>query len=251
MKIMIPAPAYNAGSGGIKVLHALGYLAHCGGHEVCMDTPRLNDAWPPYSQPLLDFDMLIVPEFMPETLPGIPTVRWVLYYPGRIGYGPTLYPRHEHVVIFYPEFREAAEAAAPGRKVDEFLLPWCTLPGLDEEGPVRDMPAAFWVGKGSDALVPPEKAVRISRQWPSNRRDLTYLLRSCLRFYSCDPFTAMNQEAQLCGCQVFVWSAEHNAFMPWRDPCAERLMREDHEVGVRRVDTFLKKCAKHFGLEEQ
>lgn len=245
MRIAIESPPYDPSSGGIRVLHYLGFLARRLGCLVDMRTRVLNPEWGRYSQSLGYPDVHIVPEIYPATTPGrTAVVRWVLFFPGAICNGPRLYPPHEMVWSFHADFLAAATEAAAGQEVGIFCLPSSDLPGLELEVE-RDYPSCFWAGKGNSSGVPEAYTLNtITRAWPSSRAELVNLLKRSHTFYSCDPFTALNYEAAWCGCEVFLWNGA--TFVPWHADNKFRPMNlEQDTLGVQ---NFLTQIAAHFGL---
>ena len=243
MRIRISSPPYHSGSGGIKVLHRLGYLATLLGHRVDMISAVLNPEWGAYHAPFEgEPDLSIIPEINPASTPGN-VVRWVLYFPGALS-GPAVYPDHELVVSFQDEYLEAARLAAPGRKVEEFFLAAVELPGIEDPVP-RGPGSCYWQGKGPREIPPGGIEQEITRGWPASRRDLVRLLKSCRTLYSCDQHTAVNQEGQLCGCDVFVWNGEH--FALWYDTFAYEFIAIE-KVQLEETARFLAICAEHFGV---
>ena len=126
MDILIKAPAYTHQSGGIRVLHYLGYLAKFIGHNVKMDSPRCNPEWGEYSGRIGKPDITIIPEINPISTPEDGNiVRWVLYFPAKILNGPKVYPKHELVVSYHDEYDWAANNAATRKPILKFRLPFC------------------------------------------------------------------------------------------------------------------------------
>jgi hypothetical protein len=87
----------------------------------------------------------------------------------------------------------------------------------------------------------------ITRGWPAPRRALIAYLKRCKRFFSFDRYTALNGEAQLCGCEVFVWNEEERVFDSFFDPQAEELV-PNLDRQLSRVQEFLAEVACHFGV---
>ena len=244
MQLAIASPPWRHNSGGIRVLHYLGYLATKLGHTVTMGHDKTNPAWGHYSEIIFRPDLVIVPEIHDAT-PNvrIPTIRWCLFYPGHLR-GPVKYPRHEQVVCFDSEYLEACKAATDG-PVWEFFLPSCDLPGLNEAPvPERDLPGSFWVHKGtrSDAGLPKQGLIEITDKYPATRRELVALLRRCETFVSYDKHSALIQEAFLCGVpEVIYYDKGWQEFMDWEN-CLRFLTDEPRDL--KRVDEFLQKCRK-------
>jgi hypothetical protein len=243
VRIRISSPPYHSGSGGIRVLHRLGYLATLLGHRVDMTTPVLNPDWGAYHAPFEgEPDLSVIPEIWPASEPGN-VIRWVLYFPGVLA-GPTLYPDHELVVSFCEQYNLAALQASPSGRIEQFFLATCELPCRDDpEERLHD--GCYWQGKGPRINPPGDAMLReITRGWPTPRRELVRLFRQCRALYSCDAHTAINQEAQLCGCDVFVWDG---GWEPWHDPFAEMFLPTE-EKQLEQVEEFLTKCGSHFGV---
>lgn len=241
MKIAIQAPPYHRASGGIRVLHRLGHLCHDLGHEVDMRSSILCPDWPPYSQTLEEWDLLVLPEIAPASLPSDGNVvRWALYHPGVLA-GPAVYPKHEMVWAFCDAYLDTTRAAAPGRDVWVFFLPACDFPGQGDEKPERDI-CTYWQGKGP-RVEPPEPTIEITRGWPASREELVCTLMRSRTVYSCDRMTAINEEAQLLGAEVRVWDGD--CWRPYFNPNAASMIMGDQHADVSQ---FLVDCAKHFGI---
>lgn len=244
MNILIVSPNYEPASGGIRVLHYLGYLCHLLGHRVKMSCKTINPEWLDYSQEIDQFHFRIIPEIYPATVKStIPTVRWVLYYPGHLCGGPKTYPDHEFVVAYHEAYQLSCTNAANGRSVPIFFLPYLDMTGSDIDYPRRYL-GAVWYGKGE--LIKPKEIAGfpiITRTWPSPRAKLIELLKSSMTFYSFDPYTSMIYEALICGCDVKIWNG--NEF----EPCLkknpnEATMNIEHDLGL--VENFLESIVNNF-----
>ena len=250
MKILISSPDYQQSSGGIRVLHYLGYLAHLNDHKVKMSCNHLNKSWGDYSQDIDKPDITILPEIDPpsDSNQGH-VVRWVLYFPAVLCGGPSVYPEHELVVSYHPEYDQAANDAATRKPVLSFTLPFCDMGEASTNIPtgLRDVNNVVWYGKGSRIFSPNElSAIEITRSWPLNRKDLITLLKNTNRFYSFDRFTALNDEALLCGCEVLVWDGQE--FLVYVNPIAKNsVMNIDSDTKL--VDDFLRKLYSIFNLK--
>jgi hypothetical protein len=247
MKVHIWTPDYQHSSGGIRVLHYLGYLAHIMGHEVNMLCSYLNfNEWGNYSRKFDDFDLKIVPEIYPATLKSAGNIiRWVLYFPGMLCNGPKTYPEHEMIVSYHPNYTLSAVDAAPGSAVYQFYLPYSNLEGFEFQIN-RSASSLLWVGKGQYVVTPETMlAKQITREWPGRRFQLISALRSCENFYSFDPFTSLNDEALVCGCKVFLFNPNTQGWEPYSNPDAPLIvMNQDRDkMGV---DNFLKIAKYHF-----
>jgi len=247
MKIHIVSPPYHSASGGIRVLHYLGYLAKTLGHRVDMRTVTFNPEWGDYHEEVFNPDIYVHPEINPATnKEDGNVVRWCLYYPGRIA-GPTVFPEHELVYSFIDEYLEESQKSSPYRPVKSFYLPTCDMPGIDD--PIeRTSLTCFWEGKGDRSGTPPEtQANEITRGWPAPRNELIKLFKQCKTLYTCDPCTAINYEAMWCGCEVLLWDgSRYIPFTNYKSDYVPRNFTED----LKSVDAFLKEIAHHFGIKQ-
>lgn len=246
MNILIQSPSYVQASGGIRVLHYLGYLCHTLGHRVKMACDILNPQWGNYSRDSNKYDLRILPEIYPVTFKdGINTVRWVLYFPGKLCGGPTNYPDYEYVVSYCDAYLEACKEAANKKTVKTFFLPYLDMIGINDDLP-RENLGVVWYGKGP-MITPPEISGYpiITRSWPSPRFKLIHLLKSTLTLYSFDAHTAINEEALICGCDVMLWDGKE--FKHYCEKNPERAIMNMSE-DIILVSKFLELLQKHFGI---
>jgi hypothetical protein len=209
--------------------------------------------WGKYSAPLNHKpDITILPEINPPSEPGLNVVRWVLYFPGAIGGGPTTYPSHELVVSYHDAYNEAANAAATRKPILNFRLPFCEKIDLSQmplSGPTRKIKNVVWYGKGP--RIPCNDihcAIEITREWPSKRNELLNVLQNTHIFYSYDEHTALNNEALLCGCTVFIW--RENGFKQFLNPNVdENTMRIKNDLDCTKL--FLEKLANIFDIGDR
>lgn len=250
MNVLIQTPSYQPASGGIRVLHYLGYLLHLAGHKVKMNCPVLNSEWGHYSiNSPKSFDVRIIPEIYPPTFPNdINTVRWVLYFPGKLCGGPLVYPDHEMVVSYDTEYHQASIDAARGRHVPIYYLPYIDMPGIDDEMP-RENIGAVWYGKGPLARPKEIQSLPIiTRAWPSPRKSLIWFLKSTMTIYSFDPHTAINEEALMCGCSVLLWDGEK--FNPYRSENPKRAIMNIPRDLISACD-FLETVKRYFDIKDK
>jgi hypothetical protein len=251
MNIIISAPAYTHRSGGIRVLHYLGYLAKYIGHNVKMDSPHCNPEWGEYSGRIGKPDIKIIPEINPATLRSDGNiVRWVLYYPGMILNGPKVYPEHELVVSYHDEYDILVNLAAKRKPILKFCLPFCEIPteGLkrNPSPEMRKNSGAVWYGKACRSALPTvEGAVEINHEWPQSRLELMQLLEDTNVLYSFDRNTTINDEALLCGCKVLLWQGIE--FKEYVNPMAADVLM-NYERDIKLTEKFLADVAEIFGI---
>ena len=247
MNINIIAPNYWNECGGIRVLHYLGYLCHTLGHRVNMNCHVLNQQWGNYSKESSRYDLRILPEVYPVTFKdGINTVRWVLYFPEKLGNGPSNYPDYEYVVSYHDDYLEAAKKATNQKIVETFFLPYLDMIGINDDIE-RVNNGVVWYGKGPN-ITPHEidGLPIITREWPTPRFKLIHLLKSTKTLYSFDYHTAVNSEALICGCDVMIWNG--NKFEPYyqKNP-DEAIMNMSNDILL--VDKFINNTKIHFNIK--
>jgi hypothetical protein len=184
---VIWAPDYRAHSGGIRALYLLGHLLRQRGLKAEMKMTHGGFVGSPYDVP----ECVTIPEdaihVYPEITVGNPSgssrvVWWLLNHAERdglrfvwnpsIGPWPVLSVPHIEADIFYP-----GDEARSG--------------------------VVVWGGKNGVGDIP-EGATRITHGWPSSRNELADLLRRSEYLLSFDSYSALVQEATLCGCPAVV-----------------------------------------------
>jgi hypothetical protein len=246
MNILISAPSYTHGCGGIRVVHYLGYLAKFIGHNVKMDSPYCNPEWGEYSGRIGPPDITVIPEINPITSQFDGNiVRWVLHFPGVLGNGPTVYPPHELVVSYNDVYDYSANVAATRKPVLKFCLPFCEMPTININMN-RTIDGVVWYGKADKSQCPTiEGAQEITRWFPSSRLGLVQLLEQTGIAYSFDKYTVFNDEALLCGCKVLLWNGiEFREYT--NDKASDVVM--DIERDLLMADKFLNDVAEIFGI---
>jgi hypothetical protein len=246
MNILISAPSYTHGCGGIRVLHYLGYLAKFIGHNIKMDSPYCNPEWGEYSGRIGPPDIRIIPEINPVSSKADGnTVRWVLYFPGVLGDGPKVYPEHELIVSYCDLYDNAANVAASRKPILKFCLPFCEMPTINLEMK-RTVESVVWYGKAAKNLCPYiEGAQEITRWFPSSRLGLVQLLEQTGIAYSFDQYTVFNDEALLCGCKVLLWNGIE--FREYTNDRAHDVVM-DIERDLLLADKFLNDVGDIFGI---
>ena len=223
--IVIHAPPYTHKSGGIVVLHYLCHLLNRLKFEAYLATSvRTNPLWEtpvlPESLKNEEPSLTVLAEIYPTQAGRV--FRWCLNKPGLMTngphHGPTQYPPNELVYSYIEDLDHSAQQATQG------LVKRFCLPSLDPEvfdrcsGVERDLPGCYYIGKGSKTVTLPdeEKLAAITMAWPKEKAELALLLRRSKKFYSFDSFSAINAEAQYCGCEAFVWDSFYQKFIPYQ-----------------------------------
>lgn len=246
MNILISAPSYTHGCGGIRVLHYLGWLAKYIGHNVKMDSPYCNPEWGEYSGRIGEPDIKIIPEINPaSSIRDGNVVRWVLYFPGALGNGPKKYPRHEVVVSYHEMYDLAANEATENKPILNFYLPFCEMPKINM-ATERTTQKVAWYGKADKNKCPIiTDALEITRWFPSTRIELMKLLYQTNIVYSFDKYTVFNDEALLCGGRVLLWNGIE--FREYKNDQAHDVVM-DIERDLIRTDKFLNTLGDIFGI---
>lgn len=250
MDILISAPSYTHGCGGIRVLHYFGWLAKFLGHNVRVESPYCNPEWGNYSGRIGKPDIKIVPEIDPvSNVSDGNVIRWVLHFPGVLGNGPKVYPSHELVVSYHEIYDDSAEVAATRKPILKFGLPFCEMPttsskstGIASE---RNLEGVKWYGKANRSTTPLLSVPEITRTWPNTRLGLMELLERTVTAYSFDKYTVFNDEALLCGCKVLLWDG--NCYQEYKnDNAANKIM--DIKRDTESVRVFLSSAVEIFGI---
>lgn len=201
-------PDYSRISAGIRITHRLIHLLNTRGFEAYSNTPVINLEWnEKYANDKMQRELAyhgIV--LYPEIVDGNPlharrVVRYVCNVPGYLG-GETTY--HPNEVVFY--YNQFLRKYAPS---DDRLL---EIPSIETDlfnnrEPLPREKGCFYFGKASNYGLKPipetQGLVEITREnngWPKTRKELAELLRRSKIFYCYDNFTALLDEARLCGC---------------------------------------------------
>ena len=231
MKIFLTTPSYNHTSAGIDVMHYLMYLLQLNGHRVHTSTSILNHAYPilpiPDTYNSSSYNLHIMPQLFVPGYPIVkPTMRWVLFYPGRCGdqkkYGP-----YEVCFHWHPKYETASKDASYFHTSELFNLP--CLDKTEYEFPqVPRKGDLFFVYKGQNANTHPTTAAEITRKDPAARKDLLKLLRTHETLYTYDRDTRLSIEAHLMGMTVLEWDKEAVSWTPF-SPAPEDIKFRDPE----------------------
>lgn len=246
MNISIWSPDYAHSCGGVRVLHYIGFLSHRLGHKVTMECNGLNNEWGNYSKKNDKYDFRIIPEILPITKKSDGNiVRFVLFFPGRLGNGPKKYPEHEYVISYDSNYTESIIEATNGKYVPEFYLPYSDMLGCDKNRE-KTIPGLIWYGK-APIISNPDIAnfSVINRFWPTPRSNLIHFLNCTKTLYSYDQHTSLNDEALLCGCDVLLWDGDK--FEKYENDYPEKnVMNIDRDM--MNVNNFIVSIQKHFGI---
>jgi hypothetical protein len=223
----IVTPPYTHASAGVVVLHRLCHKLREIGREAFVSTTGTNPMWNTPHKPAPAPNGIVV---YPESIGGNPfgarhVVRYVLFYPGKIGSGTTEYDPAELVVYYGDRFRIGPGPVVIIAATDASLF-------YDTHEPkTRDV---VFVCKGDPSAAPwPGGATRITQWWPPTREETAALLRSARRVYSYDSCSAILLESTLCGAEVYVpqdgrWARHETPSQPfeWDDLTETRRLVE-------------------------
>ena len=223
MQFTVAAPPPRHNSAGIMCLHELMRCLKELGHEV-------NHIEYTKSGRMEVRGVLIVPEVFPDI--GIHHVRWCLNKPGLLG-GPKSYPKGVICFHYSPELEDATRAASHTGESEEFMLGVINVPMM-----LLPKTHSLWYrGKYDGELgdhAPHQ--LQLTRTWPPTKQEYWNLLAHTKELYSYDDFSAVNLEAHLMGCEVFV---NDGMWAPFEPPeYAEKLLWND-ESNKNRVANFV------------
>ena len=226
MQFTVAAPPPSHNSAGIMCLHELMRCLKELGHEVHhIDYTK--------SGRMEVSGVLIVPEVFPEI--AIPHVRWCLNKPGLLG-GPKTYGKGTLVFHYSPELEDATRAASHDGTSTEFMLGVINVPMM-----LLPKTHSLWYrGKyDGDLATHAPHQLQMTRTWPPTKQEYWNLLAHTKELYSYDDFSAVNLEAHLMGCKVFV---NDGLWVPFEPPdYADRLLFNDERnkaATVRFLDTI-------------
>ena len=146
----------------------------------------------------------------PEVVDGNPwqfqnVVRYVLFYPGQLTTGEQEYHPSEKVFTWNNMYYDAPELAF--QLIDTALF-------FDEGLPkLQDCCFVHKRGKWRE-VKEVEGLLEINMDYPEDRKELAYLLKTTGIFYSFDAHTQLNVEAALCGAQVKIVTETGFASLP-------------------------------------
>lgn len=219
MKFTLFAPTFVHYSAGVRALYLLGEYLIDLGHEVEGVNYQDPNAAPPIGSRIkfihsqnVSRSVCIVPETL-DIQTNLPLLRWCLNHPGLLS-GPKTYGPQEIVFYYTDEF----EASAKEASIDGVAYELCigVVEPLRDNGKPRIFDL-FYEGKGKEDSSHGLEAIRLTRTWPPTRVELFSLLDRCENFYSYDLCSAMNFEAHLAGCSVWLRkNAEWCEYVPDR-----------------------------------
>lgn len=182
---------------GVRALYTLYSSLRDAGCEAFIFCPERQEA--PY-QYMLSFDRETRENDImvyPEVISGNPlrfrhVVRYVLYYPGRLGGEASFFPA-EKIFTWDNAYIDAPAIRFP--YIDRALFYDAHLPKTQN---------CYFVHKGGRWRDIPdmENMVEINMQFPETREELARLLQTTDTLYSFDVKSALNLEASLCGARV-------------------------------------------------
>jgi hypothetical protein len=194
----IAAPPYMHASAGVVVLHRLCHKLRALGVDAYVATHVVHPAWNTPHKLAPSPGAVVV---YPESIGGNPygaqhVVRYVLFYPGRIGTGTSDYDDQELVAYYLDEYR-----IGPGPRVYVSAVDGALF---FDTGERKAIDVVFVYKGGRDAAPWPTGATPMTHGWPETRAATAELLRAARRVYSYDTHSAVLLEAQMCGAEVYV-----------------------------------------------
>lgn len=187
---LIVTPFYADCCAGIKVLHKLADKLRSNGYEVYKTTDPIN-----YDVGRVKREGVVV---YPEIIQGNPlrannVVRWDLNKPVQDYPISDLIFSYNEMLLRYSKAKDILNIDA----IEDFFC----KPGVEDRTKV-----CFWIGKGRGTPMVKETdgAIEITHGWPTPRTELAKLFQESKVFYTYDNFTALIDEARLCGCPVVI-----------------------------------------------
>lgn len=258
-RLVIATPDYNPCSGGIKVMQYLAALMRVHGVNVAAtSTCYFCPDMPVVSQCGTD-DIAVYPDIVSCNPLGAGwAIRYMLFFASAYYHGPTVPPTEPVMVYMQDYLDDVGRYCSFGiSEADILELPniecgeWC----FPEAKTIENV---FFRGKQTCGELPelsPIVELAISEPNQFYRRQKTLeLLRRTKNFYTMDHYTVLEQEAQLCGCNVFrvqgksrfepvTWNAKQRLMRPGEDVCYVKRFfqiaaRQYERVGICLQDHF-------------
>lgn len=211
----IVAPEYRNSSCGVRVMHRLAHLINELDYKAYLLTDVINPEWKATFSPFYNEDNAII--IYPEVIHDNPynakhVSRYVLNVPGLLG-GKETYANDEYVFYFGDKLKSGAQKASLRTLNDSDNLIINTVEDFfnDDAEFVKEH-SAYYYGKGSfyKPTLPQltDLTWNITPTFPDKREDLASLLKSCKYLFNYDNFSMLNEEALLCGCEVYIPNQE-------------------------------------------
>ena len=201
-KYIIHAPRLSK-SNGIRALYTLYEILRAKGYEAFIHCPGENRGHYHYMNDVARDTRLRDIAVYPEIVSGNPlrfqnVVRYVLFYPGKIG-GDKFYHPRELVFTWDARYYDAPELFLPC--LDRSLF-------FDEKLPkTQDCRFVHKRGKWRE-VKEAEGLTEINMDYPSSREELARLLKTTGTLYSFDESSLLNLEALSCGARVKIITAD-------------------------------------------
>lgn len=241
-RLVCSLPPYDPCSGGIRVMHYLAFVLHQAGANVAVNTRCFYDPSVPMVEKIEPEDIGVYPDIEPGNPMATPyAMRWMLYFASAHykNHGGTRVPAQEMTLVYMSTYLEDVKLHCDyevGEK-DLFELPNIECPEwlYPEKKTVENV---LFTGKRHcgempelDYVLMPSREQYLGR-WPLRYASIS-MLRKAKRLYTMDHHTVLEQEAQLCGCEVYrVHGKNDFRRQEWEHP-EQRLMRprEDAHYG--------------------
>lgn len=159
-----------------------------------------------FTKEMQENDIVIYPEVVRGNPLGFfRVVRYVLYYPGKLG-GDTFFDKHEYIVSWSDEYYSGARVLSIPL-IDHTLFYDAKLPKTHDSIFRHKDYGVHWT-------IKTDNVVEITMTYPQSRKELARMLQTTRVLYSFDHNSMLNDEALLCGAQVMLVTNE--GLIPYR-----------------------------------
>lgn len=250
-------PPYTPCSGGIRAMHYLPYVIRQAGGQVAVNQPCFYDPTIPIVATIEPEDIGVYPDVVPSNAFGTPVaMRWMMYFASAYykSHGGDRIPKEELTLVYMSTYREDVQCHCDYAIQDEDIFELPNIECGDWLYPEKkDIAGLLFTGKRHCSEFPEAEYLPMPdpSQHPNHynlRQATVAILRRTRRLYTMDHHTVLEQEAQLCGCEVYrVHGKNDLRRQEWADP-EQRLMRP-REDGGRYGQHFLSRALQFFNRE--
>ena len=181
------------------------------GYDSYVTTKCGNPEWdcPIFPGGIKTDDIVVYPESikLANPLKARNIVRYMLYLP-KAYFGGGMVPANEYCMPYHELFFDECVLHYAGvLSKDNILCIPSIESGLMCSTKEKTIDAIYYIGKANGkhpSFLVPKDAIEVTRHWPPTRAEVAELLQKTKNLYSFDHHTALNDEAKLCGCNVWL-----------------------------------------------
>lgn len=233
-----------SGSAGVRSTFYFAHLMRQAGYESYVTS--LDPRWqtPQFRNFVSPQDIVIYPDCVQNNPLGAKRiVHYMAYYPS-VYYGNKQIPPTDYTIVYQEPLFASVKAVYPALTAEDIF----TIPTLDRTlfyPETKTIPYAAYEGKGTllKAAIPSNTKI-ITRLFPATHEETAALLRKTKVFFCADNYSAINTEALLCGCEVFLLNGMTKIPFTQIDYSIVMDAQKDESLAHR----FVKRCCDFFKI---